>query len=156
MSLKLALSDPEVCEICFNHMTKSFLIYGANGFVGSETARLAVRSGYKPILAGRNREALKGLANELGMEYRVFGLDDPQRLEKELGDVPLVLHCAGPYIFTSKPMVDACLKIGTHYLDITGAGPAGLPPGTQRTMFEMIPYGFQMRHEGNLVTPSGK
>jgi short subunit dehydrogenase-like uncharacterized protein len=104
-------------------MTKSFLIYGANGFVGSETARLAVRSGYKPILAGRNREALKGLANELGMEYRVFGLDDPQRLEKELSDVPLVLHCAGPYIFTSKPMVDACLKTGAHYLDITGEIP---------------------------------
>jgi saccharopine dehydrogenase (NAD+, L-lysine-forming) len=34
-----------------------------------------------------------------------------------------VLHCAGPYIYTSKPMVDGCLRTGTHYLDITGEIP---------------------------------
>jgi saccharopine dehydrogenase (NAD+, L-lysine-forming) len=34
--------------------------------------------------------------------------------------VALVLHCAGPFSKTSKPMVDACLARGVHYLDITG------------------------------------
>jgi len=124
-------------------------------------------------------------------------------------DVKVVFHCAGPYIYTSKPMVDACLNTGTHYLDITGeipvyeaiaqrdvearskgvmllpgigfdivptdclakhlkhrlpsathlalsfqgVGPAGLPPGTQRTMFELIPYGNRVRKEGNLIDP---
>src|SRR6185369_2867414 len=28
--------------------------------------------------------------------------------------------CAGPFVRTSKPMVDACLAAGVHYLDITG------------------------------------
>jgi short subunit dehydrogenase-like uncharacterized protein len=32
----------------------------------------------------------------------------------------LVLHCAGPFSRTSKPVADACLRTRTHYLDITG------------------------------------
>jgi short subunit dehydrogenase-like uncharacterized protein len=31
-----------------------------------------------------------------------------------------VLHCAGPFSRTGRPMVDACLRTGAHYLDITG------------------------------------
>ena len=30
------------------------------------------------------------------------------------------MHCAGPFSATSQPMIEACLKTGTHYLDITG------------------------------------
>jgi short subunit dehydrogenase-like uncharacterized protein len=32
----------------------------------------------------------------------------------------LVLHCAGPFSRTSRPMADACLRTRTHYLDVTG------------------------------------
>ena len=31
-----------------------------------------------------------------------------------------MLHIAGPFSATSKPMADACLRTSTHYLDITG------------------------------------
>jgi short subunit dehydrogenase-like uncharacterized protein len=31
-----------------------------------------------------------------------------------------VLHCAGPFSRTSRPMAEACLRTGVHYLDITG------------------------------------
>ena len=37
-----------------------------------------------------------------------------------LDEVAVVLHCAGPYIYTFEPMMDGCLRTGTHYLDITG------------------------------------
>jgi short subunit dehydrogenase-like uncharacterized protein len=37
-----------------------------------------------------------------------------------LHGVSVVLHCAGPFAQTSRPMVDACLRAGVHYLDITG------------------------------------
>ena len=104
-------------------MSESFLLYGANGFVGSEIARLAVKSGLKPVLAGRNEEEVSKLAKELGLDYKTFGLENPGKLDEELKDFPLVLHCAGPYIFTAKPMVEACLRTGTHYLDITGEMP---------------------------------
>jgi short subunit dehydrogenase-like uncharacterized protein len=93
----------------------NWLIYGANGYTGDLIAREAVRRGERPILAGRNREAIEKLARELQLDSRVFDVDHP-----DLTGVDLVLHCAGPFSRTSKPMVDACLAAGAHYLDITG------------------------------------
>jgi len=96
------------------------LIYGAYGYTGDLIARRAATRGQRPILAGRSASKVEGLARELGMESRVFGLDDPAALDAGLEDVDVVVHCAGPFSRTSKPMVDACLRTGTHYLDITG------------------------------------
>jgi short subunit dehydrogenase-like uncharacterized protein len=95
-----------------------FLIYGANGYTGELIAREAVRRGHKPILAGRSAEKLAPLAKELGLEARAFPLDKPQ-----LNGIDAVLHCAGPFVHTSKPMVCACIAAGAHYLDITGEFP---------------------------------
>src|SRR5262245_31883106 len=97
----------------------SLLLYGANGYTGELTAREAVARGLRPILAGRSRDALEPLARELGLELRVFGLDDAKALDEGLAGVALVLHCAGPFSRTARPMVDACLRRRTHYLDIT-------------------------------------
>jgi short subunit dehydrogenase-like uncharacterized protein len=96
-------------------MRPMWMIYGANGYTGELIAREAARRGQRPILAGRNAVAIEPLARELGCEWRAFDLAQP-----DLGGVELVLHCAGPFMHTSKPMVDACLAAGAHYLDITG------------------------------------
>lgn len=92
-----------------------WMIYGANGYTGELTAREAVRRGQQPILAGRSREKIEPLARSLGCQWRAFDLD-----AIDLHGVALVLHCAGPFGQTSKPMVRACLEAGVHYLDITG------------------------------------
>jgi short subunit dehydrogenase-like uncharacterized protein len=190
-------------------MSSPFLLYGATGFVGDATARLAIEYGLRPILAGRDAVKLEKLAAELGVECWIFDLRDPHKIEQALKDVAVVLHCAGPYVYTSKPMVEACLRTGTHYLDLTGEipvyealaardaqakargimllpgagfdvvptdclavhlkqrlpsatrltlafqgeGPAGLPPGTQRTVIELIPYGNRVRRNGRLELP---
>jgi short subunit dehydrogenase-like uncharacterized protein len=97
-----------------------FLIYGANGYTGALIARAAVARGQRPLLAGRNAESLAGLAQQLGLEHRVFGLDNPSAVEEGIRGTAAVLHCAGPFAHTSKPMADACLRTGAHYLDITG------------------------------------
>ena len=101
----------------------SFLLYGANGYVGEAAARLAVDQGLEPILAGRDAAKLEPLAKQLGVEFRVCALEDAPALDRALRDVPVVLHCAGPYKFTSQPMADACLRAGAHYLDLTGEIP---------------------------------
>jgi short subunit dehydrogenase-like uncharacterized protein len=92
-----------------------WMIYGANGYTGELIAREAVRRGERPLLAGRSRERIEPLARELECEWRAFDLETP-----DLSGVSLVLHCAGPFIHTSKPMVRACLEARVHYLDITG------------------------------------
>ena len=188
-------------------MASDYLLYGSTGFVGEAIAHLSVQKGLRPLLAGRNDSTVRAQANELGLDCRIFELADATALDAALSETPAVLHCAGPYIHTFKPMVDGCLRTRTHYLDITGEipvyeslaardseakdqevmilpgvgfdvvptdclalhlkqrlpsatrltlafhskGPAGLPPGTAKTMVEMIPYGNRIRQNGQLV-----
>lgn len=94
------------------------MIYGANGYTGEIVAEAAAARGARPILAGRREEAVRSLAEKLGCPHRVFDLGG--EVASALDGVALVLHCAGPFSRTSKPMVDACLARGAHYLDITG------------------------------------
>jgi short subunit dehydrogenase-like uncharacterized protein len=101
-------------------MPSTFLLYGATGYTGSLTARVAVQHGLKPILAGRDPVKVKALADELSLAWRAFPLEDGAALNLALREAPVVLHCAGPYSRTYRPMVDACLRTRTHYLDITG------------------------------------
>jgi short subunit dehydrogenase-like uncharacterized protein len=101
----------------------SLLIYGANGYTGELVARLAVERGLRPVLSGRNADAVGRLAEELGLASRPFGLDDPARLDAGLEGATVALHCAGPFSFTSRPMADACLRRKVHYLDVTGEIP---------------------------------
>jgi short subunit dehydrogenase-like uncharacterized protein len=191
-------------------MTSTFLLYGANGYVGEAAARMAVESGLRPVLAGRDAAKIEKLAAELGLECRIFDLQDPIKIKSGLNGMAALLHCAGPYLYTSQPMVDACLQTGTHYLDITGEipvyeavarrdaeakargvmllpgtgfdvvptdclalhlkqrlpsathlalafqseGPAGLPPGTQKTAIELMNFGDFVRKDGALVAPA--
>jgi short subunit dehydrogenase-like uncharacterized protein len=98
----------------------TWLLYGANGYTGALVAREAAARGLRPILAGRRAESVVPLAADLGLEHRVFPLADPPALRAGLEGVRAVLHCAGPFARTARPMVDACLTVGAHYLDVTG------------------------------------
>jgi short subunit dehydrogenase-like uncharacterized protein len=101
-------------------MDKPWLVYGANGYTGQLIAREATGRSLKPILAGRSPGKIEPLANELGLEARVFDLGYIARTAEALEGVGLVLHCAGPFSATSAPMIAACLRARAHYLDITG------------------------------------
>ena len=96
------------------------LIYGVTGYTGELVAREAARRGLKPILAGRNPAAVSALGSELRLEARAFALDDPAAVGEGLAGVAAVLHCAGPFMRTSRPMVEGCLAKKVSYLDITG------------------------------------
>jgi short subunit dehydrogenase-like uncharacterized protein len=95
------------------------LIYGANGYSGALVARRARERGLRPVLAGRSPE-VEALARELGLESRRLALEDRAALDAGIADALVVLHCAGPFARTSRPMADACLNAGVHYVDITG------------------------------------
>ena len=101
-------------------MPDNFLIYGANGYTGELIVRFAVERGMKPLLAGRNASKVESLAKKHNLDFRVFALEETEKLDSALREVSFVLHCAGPFSITSQPMVEACLRTGKHYLDITG------------------------------------
>ncbi|WP_374473328.1 trans-acting enoyl reductase family protein [Arenimonas sp.] len=97
-----------------------WMIYGANGYTGRMMVEEAVKRGLKPVLAGRSAAALEPLAQKHGLAVRAFALDNPAALRTGLNGIGLVLHCAGPFSATCRPMLEACLDVGAHYLDITG------------------------------------
>lgn len=96
------------------------LIYGATGYTGRLAAEHAVSLGLRPVLAGRDAGKLRALGLRLGLAWRAFPLDAPARLREGLAGIGAVLHAAGPFSKTARPMADACLAVGTHYVDITG------------------------------------
>jgi short subunit dehydrogenase-like uncharacterized protein len=98
----------------------SFLLYGANGYTGELIARYASQYNLQPILAGRSESSLAALAAKLKLSYKVFDLNNTDALVAALKEVKVVVHAAGPFHFTAKQMIDACLQTGTHYLDING------------------------------------
>jgi short subunit dehydrogenase-like uncharacterized protein len=121
-----------------------FLIYGANGYTGQIISKLAAELDLNPVLAGRNKPAIQLLSSELHLPYRIIDLDDEMTLQKNLADVALVLHAAGPFQLTARPMMEACIATGTHYLDITGEIP----------VFEMAKtYGAAARAAGVMLMP---
>jgi short subunit dehydrogenase-like uncharacterized protein len=97
-----------------------WMIYGSNGYTGRLIAVEAKRRGLKPVLAGRSADPIRKLASELGLPVKIFELNDVAALSAALSDIALVANCAGPFTATSGPMIDACLKSRSHYLDITG------------------------------------
>ncbi len=101
-------------------MRSGILIYGATGYTGKLVAAEAVRRGLDVVLAGRDPEKLKPLGERLDREVRAVPLADGPRLRALLEDFSAVLHVAGPFSQTARPMVEACLEAGTHYLDVTG------------------------------------
>lgn len=98
------------------------LIYGAYGYTGELIARHATERDLEVTLAGRNGTKTRGLAVELGVDSLVF---DPEDCHSALesAEFDVLLNCAGPFINTYEPIVEACLATGTHYLDITGEVP---------------------------------
>lgn len=98
----------------------NLLIYGANGYTGELITRIAVERGWRPLIAGRRESEIRRLADRYGLNFRVFSLDDSAALDAALQEVEAVLHCAGPFSITSRPMLEACLRNRRHYTDITG------------------------------------
>ena len=101
-------------------MSGNILIYGATGYTGKLIARRAREQGLEPILAGRDAEKVKAVAEPLGLAWRSFDLAEAARLDDGLKDVAVVINAAGPFSATSRPMADACIRGHVHYLDITG------------------------------------
>ncbi|MGW0791186.1 saccharopine dehydrogenase family protein [Streptomyces sp. NPDC002911] len=99
--------------------TPRLLVYGATGYTGKLVAEHARQSGLDVVVAGRNQERVALLGKELGVESRAFTVDDPELLRAALDDITVVLNVAGPFRHTARPLMDACIDKGVHYLDTT-------------------------------------
>jgi short subunit dehydrogenase-like uncharacterized protein len=124
--------------------SNSFLLYGANGYTGELIARHAKEYNLQPILAGRRKEVIEPLANKLHLPFKIFDVSDTAALQAALKEVKVVINAAGPFQFTGKEIIEACLQTGTHYLDING----------DIAVFEMMKqYDEAARKKGIMLLP---
>lgn len=93
------------------------MIYGATGYTGRMVAEHAKTAKTPIVLAGRSAGALAKLAAELGVEHRVFALADAAAIDLNLADIAVLVNCAGPFMRTAKPLMEACLRNQVHYID---------------------------------------
>ncbi|WP_111767045.1 saccharopine dehydrogenase family protein [Nakamurella deserti] len=99
-------------------------VFGASGFVGRLVARrlAEARTELRIALAGRSRERLVAVADDLGVDWPVVVTDsgDPAALADLAGSTRVVLTTVGPYARHGLPLVLACARAGTAYGDLTG------------------------------------
>ena len=96
-------------------------VYGASGYTGRLVAGELSRRGADFLIAGRSREKLQALSEDLGgAPIRVAALDDGAALRSLLEPCAAVIACAGPFTRHGQPLVAAAAETGTHYLDTTG------------------------------------
>jgi short subunit dehydrogenase-like uncharacterized protein len=98
----------------------------------------------KVVLAGRNDKALAEQSDLSGYPFEAVDIDDSVRLRDLISKAAVVIHCAGPFQFTAKAVVEACLETQTHYTDITG----------EHQVFEMLPsFDEKGKDAGIMILP---
>lgn len=98
------------------------VVFGATGFVGRLVAEHLARSAPKGTrigLAGRSKEKLEKVRESLGRDWPLIVADatDPAEL---VDSARVVCTTVGPYARYGWPLVEACARNGTHYVDLTG------------------------------------
>ncbi|YAL82285.1 saccharopine dehydrogenase family protein [Dermacoccaceae bacterium W4C1] len=104
------------------------VLYGATGFVGRLTADHLVRhapEGVRIGLAGRSAAKLERVREHLGVRAAQWPIitadaDDPDSLTAMAQRTAVVATTVGPYAQFGMPLVEACARVGTDYLDLTG------------------------------------
>ncbi|WP_206370219.1 saccharopine dehydrogenase NADP-binding domain-containing protein [Solimonas marina] len=89
-------------------------VYGASGHTGAFVVAELRRRGIPTIAVGRRPAGLAG-----GIAARVAAIDDPAALDAALADCAVVINCAGPFLDTASPLIDAALRVACSYIDVT-------------------------------------
>ena len=105
------------------------VLYGASGFVGKQTVQYFVRHAASErvrwAIAGRNRQKLEAVRDEVGAAVEVLVADsqNQQEIDAIVSQTRVLLTTAGPFALYGNALVDACVRFRTHYVDITGETP---------------------------------
>jgi len=122
-------------------------IFGAYGHTGRFVVAELRKRGWTPILSGRDSEKLNVVeAAHRGLDIRPASVDVPASLDHALVDAAAVINCAGPFVDTSAPVIEAALRARIHYLDVTAEAEIAA------AAFER--YADRARHAGIVIAPA--
>ncbi|KAJ7431946.1 Saccharopine dehydrogenase-domain-containing protein [Mycena galericulata] len=109
-------------------MSPNVVVLGATGFTGRLIVKYLSthrdRSSFTLTLAGRSKSRLDALVSEVGldssMRIHVVDVTSPEQVEAAVMGATVVINTAGPFRKWGTPVVEACVKQGVHYVDLTG------------------------------------
>jgi len=98
---------------------RAVTVFGAYGHTGRFVVAELRQRGWTPILAGRDPAKLKALADtHPGSEVRVATVEERESLDGAVSGAAAIINCAGPFLDTARPVIDAALRARIHYLDV--------------------------------------
>ncbi|WP_433649535.1 saccharopine dehydrogenase family protein [Micromonospora zamorensis] len=111
--------------------TYDMVLFGATGFTGGLTAEYLARHappGLRWALAGRDPGRLAAVRDRLAaidptladLPLLTADVTDAASLRAVAESARVVASTVGPYVHHGEPLVAACARAGTDYLDITG------------------------------------
>jgi hypothetical protein len=99
---------------------RTVAVFGAAGHTGRFVVSELLRRGLTLILSGRDAAKLNAVAEaHPGSEARVASVDDPASLDRAISGAAAVINCAGPFMDTAAPLIEAAIRGRIHYLDVT-------------------------------------
>jgi uncharacterized protein YbjT (DUF2867 family) len=102
-----------------NISNRTVTVFGAYGHTGRFVVAELFRRGWTPILSGRDAGKLNALAGaHPESEVRLASVEDLESLDRAIAGARAVINCAGPFIDTAAPIIEAALRSGVHYLDV--------------------------------------
>jgi short subunit dehydrogenase-like uncharacterized protein len=103
------------------------VVLGATGYTGKLVVEYLSKSSsgrfIKWAVAGRSEAKVKEFLATIGSSETpvvVADCTDGASLDKLCAATTVVIACAGPFALIGMPVVDACMRNKTHYVDITG------------------------------------
>lgn len=104
------------------------VVFGATGYTGALVAEALARhpeaSALRWALAGRNADKLAAAKDAAGVPDSVTlvlaDASDPQSIDALAQRAACILTTVGPYERYGEPLLSACAKAGTHYVDLCG------------------------------------
>lgn len=138
------MSNPNPSAFTKGH---KIAVFGASGHTGRFVIAELARRNMIAILAGRDSEKLLAVQKtHPASEVRIASVDDPASLDQLLLGASLVINCAGPFLDTAAPLIEAALRARVHYIDVTAEQTVAL------AAFEK--FSQAARTAGVLVMPS--
>ena len=103
------------------------VFYGASGFTGKQAVKYFAQHAQKLrwAIAGRNREKLEAMRAQIGAPASTAAVlvaesGDQAAVDAIVSRTRVMLSTAGPFALYGSPIVDACVRFKTHYVDISG------------------------------------
>jgi short subunit dehydrogenase-like uncharacterized protein len=104
---------------------KPAVVYGASGFSGRLVVEYLCEYNVPFIAAGRSRARIEAVMKQVpGIEKAQFEIAEVENsvedLAKLFAGAKVVCNTVGPFIYSGPLVIEACLRAGCHYLDISG------------------------------------